>query len=269
LGAALRRARKAKGLTLKQVAEATRRAESHASRWENGHLVPTSEDLGAMLHIFDIIGEERDRVIQLKREIENPDWVAPGIGEQLAALTENERDAKTIIYVEPQLIPGLLQTEDYAYRIIERHGASPAQARHDTLIRMGRQAVLRRRNPPEFVAAIGEGALRFPPCGASIMVGQLAQLINLGKQANITIRVVPQQLGYYSPAIFGSFVFVETNSGRSIVVVESAASSTTLTTMRAIHEYRDASTRIANEALSAEKSAALIGKILKEMESNV
>jgi transcriptional regulator with XRE-family HTH domain len=105
-------------MTLKQVADAMNRNESHPSRWENGKLVPSAEDIGALLHILNITGEERERIIQLSREMDNPDWVAPGVGKQFAALIEAERDAIEIINVEPMVIPGLLQTEVYAYSII-------------------------------------------------------------------------------------------------------------------------------------------------------
>ncbi|HEX9337624.1 MAG TPA: helix-turn-helix transcriptional regulator, partial [Pseudonocardiaceae bacterium] len=209
LGAGLRHARLARQMTLRQVADAMGRHESHPSRWENGKLVPSAEDIGALVHILGIRGEERDRIIGLAREMDSVDWVAPGIGKQLAALIETERTAVEIVNVEPLLVPGLLQTEEYAYNIIEAHGSSPGQARQEALVRIGRQAILTRRRPPNYVAAIGESALRYPPCGARIMADQLHHLLVIGQQPNVSIVVVPSRMGSYSPAAFGQFGIIE------------------------------------------------------------
>jgi transcriptional regulator with XRE-family HTH domain len=268
LGAALRQARQSKQLTLKQVADALGRHESHASRWETGKLVPSAEDLGALLQILDIRGDERERIIQLAREIDSPDWVAPGISKQLAALIETERVAKEIINIEPQLIPGLLQTEDYAYRIIEAHGGNPDQARHDALLRIGRQSVLARRQPPRLVCAIGESALRYPPCDAAIMANQLRHLLKAATQPNVTVVITPNVLGRYTPMTSGQFVILDPGDGKPIVQLESYWSSTTLTNMRAVVAYREAAATIVRNSLSAEESAALIKRIAIEMETN-
>jgi transcriptional regulator with XRE-family HTH domain len=267
LGAALRQARLAKHMTLRQVADAVGRAESHTSRWENGKLIPSAEDLGALLVILGISGDERERLIQLAHEIDNPDWVAAGIDKQLAALIETERIAKQIVFVEPTLVPGLLQTGEYAYSIICARDGNSSQARHDALIRIGRQSILTRRNPPDLVCAVGESALRYPPCTASIMAEQLHHLLKAMQQPNITVVVVPNELGCYSPAVFGSFQIVDPGDNRPMVQLGSFWSSTTLTNMRAIDAYREAAAITIRHSLGVEKSAALIEKLMNEMES--
>lgn len=253
---------------MKQVAEAIGRHESHASRWENGKLVPSAEDLGALVQILGIRGDERERLIQLAREMDSADWVAPGIGKQLAALIEAERSAFEIVSVEPLLVPGLLQTEEYAYNIIEAHGSDPGQARQEALVRVGRQAILTRRHPPKYVAAIGESALRYAPSGARIMVDQLHHLLVVGQQSNVSIVVVPNQMGHYSPASFGPFVIIEMDSG-PMVQLDSAWSSTTLSTPRAVEAYRRLADTVVSSSLGVAKSAEFLAKLMRKLENEL
>ncbi|HEY0803925.1 MAG TPA: helix-turn-helix transcriptional regulator, partial [Pseudonocardiaceae bacterium] len=251
LGAGLRQARLARQMTLRQVADAMGRNESHPSRWENGKLVPSAEDIGALVHILGIGGDERDRIIHLAREMDNVDWVAPGIGKQLAALIEAERVAVEIVSVEPLLVPGLLQTEEYAYSIIEAHGGDPCRARQEALVRVGRQTILTRRRPPKYVAAIGESALRYAPCSPQVMADQLHRLLVVGQQPNVTIVVVPNQMGHYSPAVFGPFWVIDADNG-PMVYLESSWSSTLLSSTRAVDAYRRAEADVVDSSLGVE-----------------
>jgi Domain of unknown function (DUF5753) len=133
-------------------------------------------------------------------------------------------------------------------------------------VRIGRQSILSRRKPPVYVAAIGEFALRYAPCGAEVMAEQLHHLQEMMQRPNITIIVVPHRLGYYSPALFGPFVIVGTGDDKPLVQLESFGSSTTLTSVRAVGAYRAAADAIMNGSLDAERSAAFIEKRLKEMD---
>jgi transcriptional regulator with XRE-family HTH domain len=268
LGMALRRARMANGMTLKQVAEAMNRNESHPSRWENGKLVPSAEDLGALLHILKITGDERESIIQLSREMGIPDWAAAA-GNQFAVLLETEREATAITNVESSVIPGLLQTEDYAYNIIMAYSHDVVRARQYALVRIGRQAVLTRRQPPEYVAVIGEQALRYPPCNRPIMVEQLRHLLDVRQRPNITIVVMPLRVGRFVPGQYGSFVLFESAVGKPMLLLENPWSSTIITSMRAIDDYRAGVVELMDNSLGVEGSAVFIKEILEEMESEL
>ena len=145
LGAELRAARKAAGLSTSELGTRLGRSHTHVSRWENGKLTPREADVGAVLGILGVTGDERERLLQLARDAGDPNWVAPGVGKQLTVLTEYERTAQRITDVEPLLIPGLLQTGNYARSIMLGAGATRGEAANDTVAERYDTRILYRR----------------------------------------------------------------------------------------------------------------------------
>src|SRR5437588_180655 len=191
LGAELRDARKRADMTVARLADALGYHHSTISRWERGESTPSEADTAAVLAILGITGEERDHVVDLARHDDIPDWVAPGIGKQLAALIEYERIAHTITEVNPLLIPGLLQTREYTLSLMLSGGLPRGQAEQGAVVRIGRQDVLTRRKPANFIGIIGEQALRHPACDDETMVEQLHHLLGMAKRPNIDIHILP------------------------------------------------------------------------------
>jgi transcriptional regulator with XRE-family HTH domain len=265
LGAELREARKHAGMTLEQLAGQLGRSHSDLSRWETGKRIPSEADTAAVLGILGVIGDDRDRLVQLAREAANPNWVAPGVNRGLAALIEDEKVARHIVNVEPLVIPGLLQSDDYANAIMTGAGASRGEIEQRVLVRMGRQRLLTRRNAPEFVAVIGEHALRYPPCTAVEMVDQLQHLLTMSEHKNVTIHVLPFGIGY-SPAHEGSFVLLEFAQGAPVVHQEHYRSTTTITESRDVRDYAEAVESILGKTLNPADSAGAIERLAEEME---
>ncbi|WP_093274585.1 helix-turn-helix domain-containing protein [Saccharopolyspora shandongensis] len=265
LGAELRAARKAVGMSTQVLGAKLGRSHTHISRWENGKLTPSEADAGAVLGILGITGDERERLLQLAKDAGDPNWVAPGIDRQLAALTEYERTARTITDVQPLLIPGLLQTADYARSIMIGAGTTRGEADRRVTFRLGRRDVLTRRNPVELVAVIGEQALRYPPCGREVMLEQLHHLAKWAELDNISIHVIPLDHGY-SPALEGPFVLLEFDRAKPVVHLEHFRSSTTITDASDIKDYQAAADTVRGDALSADLTTALIKQIADDME---
>ncbi|PKW13558.1 helix-turn-helix domain-containing protein [Saccharopolyspora spinosa] len=265
LGAELRQARKAAGLTTHQLGAQLGRSHTHVSRWENGKLTPSEADTGAVLGILGVTGPERDRLLELARDAGDPNWVAPGVDRQLAALTEYERTAERITDVEPLLIPGLLQTADYARSIMIGAGATRGEADQRVTFRLGRRDVLTRRNPVDFVAIIGENALRHPPCDTSVMLEQLRQLVKWSELDNVTVQVLPAD-HTYTPALEGPFVLLEFDRTKPVVHLEHYRSSTTITDAGDVKDYQAAADTLRRLAMSAAATTALIAEIADDME---
>src|SRR5699024_1622081 len=96
------------------------------SQWENGHRFPKVEDVSALLTGLGVEAEERDRIVGLARNVGNSDWLTsgvPGMSQQMAGMLECERSAAMITDWAPLLIPGLLQTSDYARAILGYGGS--------------------------------------------------------------------------------------------------------------------------------------------------
>jgi transcriptional regulator with XRE-family HTH domain len=269
LGAELREARKKADKTIVQVAEALGYHHSTISRWERGETMPTVADIGAVLVVLGITGDDRDQLVELARHDGVPDWVAPGIGKQLALLIEYERIAHRVAEINPLLIPGLLQTSAYARALMIAEGATSGQAEQWTKIRMDRQSVLtRKQRPMHYLAIIGEQALRYPPCEDAILVDQLDHLITMGARPNVTVEVLPFGRRC-APALEGRFILLEFNDNSAVVHLESQWSTTTLTNERAVRDYQRTVAAIRGRVLGEQDSAALIRKIQKEVESTL
>ena len=249
-----------------QVAETLGMHHSTISRWERGDTMPDEADTAALHAIYGVTGEERDRLVGIARHDTIPDWVAPGIGRQLAAVIEYERRAERITEVNPLLIPGLLQTRDYALALMLSIGTPVGQAEQDTIIRMGRQNVLTSRRPAKYLAVIGEQAVRYPPCDDVVAADQLHHLLMVSERPNVEIRIVPMDRRQYSIALEGRFILMEFPRDNPVVYVESYCSSSTLTNPSAVDSYKEAVAAIRAAALTAAESASCLKAIVHEME---
>ncbi|CAM3066486.1 helix-turn-helix transcriptional regulator [Saccharomonospora xinjiangensis] len=266
LGAELLRLRKAAGRTMIELGQAIGRSHTHISRWENGKLVPTVEEVARVLGVLGVAGEEFDSVVRLAREAADPNWVAPGVVRHLAMLTGYERTASRITNVQPLLIPGLLQTADYARSIMLSAGATVGEAEQRTTHRMGRQHVLTRPRPVRLDAVIGEHALRYPPCSADVMADQLHALLKWARMDNVTIRAVPSDSGYL-PILEGAFVLIEFEKAAPVVQLEHYRSATTLTDRRDVRDYQTAADTMRQQAMSPADTEEFIASLASGMES--
>jgi transcriptional regulator with XRE-family HTH domain len=255
LGAELRTVRDSAGLTLKQVAARLGRDHTTVSRWERGLTKPSIQDASAFLAIMDVIGEERDRILELAQHDGLTDWVG---NNTLLMVREYERTASTITEVNPQLIPGLLQTRAYARSIMLAGGATQDAAERGAAARCDRQDVLTRRSPVEFVAFIGASALLYPPCSDDIMSEQCHGLLVMSARPNISIRIVPQRKGLYNPMVEGSFYLLELPHGRPVVQLDHFAGASVITTRKKVDRFRTVIAMVDRIALSESESVWFI-----------
>jgi len=244
-----------------QVAETLGMHHSTISRWERGDTMPDEADTAGLLAIYGITGEERDRLVGIARQDTIADWVAPGIGRQLAALIEYERRAERITEVNPLTIPGLVQTRDYAKALMLGAGLPLGRAETGSIVRMGRQSILMQRRPPRLTAIIGEQAIRYPVCDDAIMADQLHHLLAVGQRPNVEILVLPMDRHRYSIALEGRFILLEFPRDKPVVHLESHCSSSILTNPAAVASYQDAVDSIRAQAMTAAESATYLKEI--------
>lgn len=116
-----------------------------------------------------------------------PTWFKPWL--------DAERTATQLRYYHPTLIPGLLQTENYA-RALLRTEATRSEAEVEALVaaRMERQELLRREDPPLFVVVMDESALRLRE---AIMGEQLAHLLRMAELSHVHLHVIPADAGLH------------------------------------------------------------------------
>ncbi|GAA4632195.1 helix-turn-helix transcriptional regulator [Actinoallomurus vinaceus] len=166
-----------------------------------------------------------------------------------------EATASTIRIFEAVVIPGLFQTPDYARALVLAGGAAEDAVQAAVEERMGRQAILARKDPPLLWAIIAETVLEWPVGGSGVMLEQLARLLELADMPNIGIRVVPRAAGAYK-GLDGSFKVLSNASG-DVAYLESPGQGRLVYSLEA-RPYLDRYDRIGVKALNDDQSKELI-----------
>lgn len=270
LSAALRKAREERGISNRELAGRLSIDQSHLSRIETGKRVPSIETTAMILATLQTPPAERERVLDLARNANEPNWLTvgiPGIPQQLAGAWECERAATAITAWHHSLVPGLLQTTDYARAVVAASGRlddlSQTEIESRVTVKVSRREALTRQRPPTFSALISEAALRDPICSVELMAEQLRHLIKITERPNVTIKVVPQNVGWH-PGTPGPFVFYEFDDDPPVVYFEHHSSGAFNQDDSDTRAYREAITEISRIAMNQQDSIEQIARIIIE-----
>jgi transcriptional regulator with XRE-family HTH domain len=267
----LRRLREAARLTCEEVAERLECSASKISRVETGRVSVSPRDVRDMLEIYGIPEDQRESLVQLARDSRQKGWwhaYSDTIQPQFATYLGLESAASEIRIYEVSLIPGLLQTEDYARTVIS---AGMMNSPHEDIERrvellMARQPALTRADPPKLWAVLDEAALRRRVGGAGLMRLQLDFLLGVTGLPNVAVQVIPFGGGAH-PAMgrpFVVLVFPE-RADPDVVYLEDLTSALYLEDVDEVDRYNVFFNHLRATALSFDDSCALIASVLKEM----
>lgn len=268
LGAEMRKLRAASTLSTRAVAERLGWAYSTVNRIETGKRKTSVEEVAALLVVYDVKGAERDRLIELTKEVDQPGWWEtgpPGVDKQLPALISFESTARRIVDVAMVLMPGLLQTAEYTREIMLTGLVPPAQAEMLVAMRLGRQAVLTKESAPQYTAIIDEAVLRRPLGSATIMADQVRALLKATHRRNTVIQVLPLSRGGHA-ALDGSYVVMEFVSSRTIVHLEHKRSSLFVDEAEDVGPFLDATATLQQAALDPGESRDFLAAVAEEYE---
>jgi transcriptional regulator with XRE-family HTH domain len=209
----LRRARLDAGLTQEQVATAMDWSLSKLIRIENGTVGISMNDLKAILGHYKITDDERTaELIALSRGARARSWWSDyhDAPPRLVQLIEYESASYIIRNFQPMLIPGLLQTEEYATAMIRNLSPQVTEQELTTGIemRMKRQQLLEQRETPLMFFIMDEGAVRRLVGGKDAMRRQIQRLLDESGKPTVTIEVVPFSAGAH-PGMQGPFMLFE------------------------------------------------------------
>ena len=209
LRAELRSGRVSAELTQQQVADAIDWSLSKVIRIENGSVAISVNDLRALLQLYGM-ADRADELVDVAREARERSWWSQYRGIASSALIqyiEFESAASTVRSFQPLLVPGLLQTPDYARAVFG--GFAPEHMVEDLIkVRLKRQELLRRAKPPTLYNVVDEGVVRHLVGGPAVMRNQLQHLADLASRPNITLAIVPFAAGVH-PAMRSPFVILE------------------------------------------------------------
>ncbi|MER6994065.1 helix-turn-helix transcriptional regulator [Saccharopolyspora hirsuta] len=268
LSAALREARTASGMGSRELARHLELSHTQISHWENGHRVPNVETVAMLLTALRVSPRERERILDLARNVAEPNWLTVGmngIPQQLAGVVECERSASAIVEWSPIAIPGLLQTSDYTRAIKEVGGLPQTDVELRVMLSASRREVLTRRNPVKLHALIGEPALHEPIGPDGVLLDQLRHLAEMAKLPNVVVQFIPLRIGWH-PGWAGPFVLYEFPDASPVVHFEHHSSGAFVPTEHDVAEYRKAIEWLDRIALGEDESRDAIAKVIANLE---
>jgi Domain of unknown function (DUF5753)/Helix-turn-helix domain len=271
LGSQLRRLREARGVSREAAGWEIRASESKISRMELGRVGFKERDVADLLTLYGVKDEhERSALLALAREANNPGWwhrygdVLPNWFQSYLGL---EAAAALIRTYEVQFVPGLLQTREYARAVILLgHGnAPPGEIERRVNLRMTRQQLMTRPEPPQVWAVVDEAVLRRPIGGLDIMRAQINALIDATKLPNVRLQVIPFEAGGHAAA-GGAFTILRFPDQElpDVVYVEQLTSALYLDKREDLDHYAAAMERLCVEAEPPARTAEILAKTLHD-----
>ena len=224
LGKQLRELRERAKLTTDDVGERLDCSASTISRIEGGKVGIRRMVLSQLLDIYQVTDpDHRDTLLALAKQGKQRGWFAKygDLPTSYSRFIGLESAAVEMRNYEPLVVPGLLQTEDYARAL--RQGGAPDDSEEmiesRVRVRVERQQLLSKSDPLKLIAVIDEGVTRRVIGGPDVLRSQLKHLLELGQMRNITIQVLPFSGGAYA-GMAGSFAILDFAEAPSIVYAE-------------------------------------------------
>jgi transcriptional regulator with XRE-family HTH domain len=271
LGVRLRRLREASGVTREAAGARIRASASKISRIELGRVSSKERDVADLLTAYGVTDvDERATLLDLGRRAGEsgwwrefgdtiPPWFEPYLG--------LEQSASLIRTYEPQFVPGLLQTEDYARAVVSLGSPTvePAQVDQRVRLRARRQQVLTGPNPPTLWAVLDEGALRRPLGGTKTQIDQLRHLLEMCELPHVTLQVVLFTHGGHAAAggPFTLLRFSEPEVG-DIVYLEQLTSAVYLERLADVEHYSAVMSNLAVHAQPPQHTPDIIRGMIDE-----
>jgi transcriptional regulator with XRE-family HTH domain len=186
--------------------------------------------------------------------------------ESFRPYAELEAKASVLRTSQHSLVPGLLQTEDYARAVLRtKSGATEAEIEASVSERIARQRILTRDEPPlpRLYALLDEGILYRPVAPDPVMHDQFIRLVEMSQWPHITIQVVPYMAGGHS-GLVGAFIIAELLAAQSIVFMEDVSGGRVAEGGPELSEAAMCFEALRSEALPKSASRDLMAKVAKE-----
>jgi transcriptional regulator with XRE-family HTH domain len=195
-------------------------------------------------------------LLKLAERDGEPIWFRPWL--------DAERAATQLRCFEPMLIPGLLQTENYARAVI-RNDVTLTEDEVEKLVaaRMARQAILDRDKPPQLTAVLDESALhRFAEGYARVMVEQVTHLVACAERPNVSVHVIPARVGLYV-GLEGSFILARSDDGGWVGFMDNQLGGTVVDRTEDVEALLARWESVRNVALPTWQSVELIKDVMR------
>ncbi|WP_231928425.1 helix-turn-helix domain-containing protein [Micromonospora echinaurantiaca] len=241
-------------------------SQSKVSRIEQARTRAPVSDIQALLGLLDVPVSARDQVIALAERAAAGSWRnSTGVG-----LTRRQQDfialeasASEIYHYNPVLLPGYMQSEEYARRVIDMAGASNEERAVE--YRLARRLTMLGRSAPRYRVVLLETALRWRPVPPDIMARQLGNLAEYAARDNVDLRILAfdQEQSSFMQHPLMVFRFDPPAPARGLL--ETTAADYHLTDTPTVERLIDNFEQLSSSALSPSDSLALIRKAARDL----
>lgn len=268
LGSELRKLREAKGMTAEEVATRLLVSQSKISRLENGRRSISQRDVRDLCMVY---GVDDERIVEslmtMARESRQRGWWHAFGDIPYSVYIGLEAEATSIRNYQSLMLPGLLQTRNYAAAVVSgmQPEASPADVEKRVEVRMRRQERIHDEDPVRFWAVLDEAALHRVVGNPQIMREQLEHLAELSTLPHVTVQVIPYAIGAH-PGMTGAFSLLEfpEASDSDVVYLEGVTSDLYLEREADVQLYTVMYEHLRAEALAPEQTRVLMAHVAKE-----
>jgi transcriptional regulator with XRE-family HTH domain len=267
LGQELRRLREAAGTTIDQVAERLNCSASKISRIETGQSGVSSRDVRDILAAYQVEGVQAEALVEMAREAKQRGWWQLYGTVLTSAYVGLEAAAAELHSFEPLVVPGLLQTEEYARAMVLAGWPNMPneEVEQRIRVRMKRQSLLYQDDPLQLSIILDESALRRPVGGIDAMRRQLDKLLNAAELPHVTLQVLPLSAGAHG-GMDGAFTILlfEEQVNQDLVFAANGAGGLFLEKDDEIERYASIFAGLQGYALPPRRSIEMIAKLAKE-----
>lgn len=267
LGQELRRLREAAGSTIDQVAERLNCSASKISRIETGQSGVSSREVRDILAAYQVEGQQAETLVEMAREAKQRGWWQLYGQVLTSAYVGLEAAATELRSFEPLVVPGLLQTEEYARAMVLAGwpDMSAEEVEQRIRVRMKRQSLLLQDDPLQLSIILDEAALRRPVGGIGAMRRQLDKLVNAAEQPHVTLQVLPLSRGAHG-GMDGAFTILlfEEQANQNLVFAANGAGGLFLEKDDEIERYASIFAGLQRDALDPGRTIEMIATLSKE-----
>ena len=259
MGHELRTLRKKAGMTQAQVAQEMNMVDSHVSAWERGTRGMTQDQAEHLDHIFNTSG----LVARAWKHMMTPDSL-PAWYEEVPQL---ERAVSELREYQSQVIPGLIQTPEYAAALLRDTGPWRSSEDRERMVksRIDRQEILKKAHPPLVSIVVEAQAIRRAVGGRRVLKGQLQQVLDLIEEGTVRFQVMPPDVECH-PGASGPFRVYVFPDKPMVASAEHMEGEQLMDEMIKVQHCTTIYGILQSEALSPRASVDLIRKVKDEIE---
>lgn len=267
LGMELRRLRDASGVTIDLVATRLGCSASKISRIETGQTGVTPRDVRDILAVYGVVDDAAAALLDIAREARQKGWWQLYGDVLTGAFVGLEAAADHIRAYEALVVPGLLQTEEYAGAMIRaaRPDIDSTEVERRVRVRIGRQSLVTQEVPIGLWLVLDEAVLRRPVGGTAVMRRQLDHLVMVAQLPQVTLQVLPFAAGAHA-GMDGAFAILlyDESAEQNFVFAANAAGGLFLEKDDELFRYAFIFDYLRANALRPDESASMIEKVAKE-----